>query len=217
MKNYVLILGWARGGTTLMKNLFSCFKDTWLSSLGEGDSRRFLLEGAPSEVAESNIVLKCHYNQFDRDGLFQARELCGGKIIFLIRDPRDTVASNLNTGSTWNDLQNNCALVCEVIDEIEPLLIRYEDLCSSPDEAQQKIADYYSLEIIHPFSRGNERYRSEEEDHHVTSMRGGFGKDPFRPIDTGGIGQYATCSGIEQVEEVAATPEVAAFIERFYA
>jgi hypothetical protein len=142
--------------------------------------------------------------------------LAGGKIIFLIRDPRDTVASNLNTNSNWNALQKNCELVCETIDEINPLLLRYEDLCRFPDENQQKIADYCGLEIEHPFSRGNERYQSIERDPHVASMRGGYRKNPLRPVDTNGIGQWKTCPGRKQVDEVAATPEVAAFIERFY-
>lgn len=214
--NYICIVGWARGGTTLVQNLCSCFKDVWIATGGEGGSKRILWDGVPSGITESNIVLKTHYNQFDRDGLFQAQELAGGKIIFLIRDPRDTVASNLNTNSDWNSLQKNCELVCGIIDEINPLLLRYEDLCRFSDENQQKIADYYGLEIEYPFSRGNERYRSIEEDLHIASMRGGYGKDPLRPVDTSGIGQWKTCPGIKQVDEFAAIPEVAAFIERFY-
>lgn len=216
MKNYVLIVGGSRGGTTLAKNLFSCFEDVWLAPGGEKESRLILLNGVPSEVTESNIVLKTHYNQFDRDRLLLAREQAGGKVLFLIRDPRDTVVSYINTDGDWNYLQGNCALVCEVIDEIDPLLIRYEDLCRFPDETQQKIADYYGLEIAHPFSRGNERYQPIEEDFHVGSMRGGYDKDPLRSIDTASIGMWKTHAGREQAEEFANIPEVAAFIERFY-
>jgi len=217
--NNILIIGGARGGTTLIKNLFSCFNDVHVLLGGEADSLRFLEEGLPSEVTESNIVLKTHYNQFDRDRLLLAREQAGGKVLFLIRDPRDTVVSYVNKGGEggWNYLQGNCALVCETIDEINPLLIRYEDLCRFPDETQQKIADYYGLEIAHPFSRGNERYQYTEKDRYVASMGGGYDKDPLRPIDITSIGMWKTHQGREQAEEFANIPEVAAFIERFYA
>lgn len=223
MINYISIIGWARGGTTLVKNLFSCFEDTWISPGSEIDNIKMFWEGIPSEVATSNVVLKFHYNQFTNTGdvtgideLFRVRERSGGKLLYLIRDPRDTIVSNMATNSDWESLEVNCKLVCETIEEVCPLLIKYEDLCMSPDDIQSKIADYYGLEIEHPFSRGNERYRSIDEDAHVSAMGGGHGKDPLRAIDTTSIGLWRNHLHKERVRDAAAKPDIAEFIEKFY-
>jgi hypothetical protein len=206
-----------------MKNLFSCFKDTWVSPGSEKDV--FQAEHI-LEVIESNVVIKLHITSRDREGLFRIKDQGGGKLLLLIRDPRDTAASNMqepskklrsfvNT-SSGNAYVHDYSLVCDVIDELNPLLVRYEDLCSQPDEIQKRIARYFNLEIDHPFSRGNERYRSIEEDVHVGAMRGGYAKNPLRPIDTGSIGLWERDASRDYIEEFARLPEVASFIERFY-
>ncbi len=45
MPKYICIIGWARGGTTLAKNLFSCFNDTWITPEGEGPNFKFFEGG----------------------------------------------------------------------------------------------------------------------------------------------------------------------------
>ena len=171
-------------------------------------------------------MCKLHFEGQDRDSVFRKKEQGGGKLLFLIRDPRDSVASNIHgphlPAQPFAETPSGKAyirdyvLICGIIDEFSPLLVYYEDLCQNPDNVQQRIAEYFNLEIEHPFSKGYERYRTIAQDEHVAAMRGGYNKDPLRPIDTTSIGVWKNNPNRNYIEEFARLPEVALFIERFY-
>lgn len=220
-RNFIYIIGWARGGTTLAKNLFCCFEDTWVAPGPERDTYK----DVPFEVKASNIVIKLHFDSQDLDSLQRLYKRGNGKLLFLIRDPRDTVVSNCETNpipgsyidtQSGESLYNNCTLVNEAMGVLSPLLVRYEDLCQNPDEVQQEIANYFGLKIKYPFSQGHLHYRRMEEDEHVGAMRGGYGKDPLRPIDTTSVGTWVEHKSKEIAIEFSNIPAIKAFLSRFY-
>lgn len=165
-KNRIYILGCGRSGTTLMLSLMTCFADTYTlldeAALGGEDyAGRFLRIDRP----EKTHVIKRASNAYE----FSPKLPDDLWLLYVIRHPLDVFTSTLKLGdktydkyiSTERWLAEMSALKTLVSQNRKRLVIvRYEDLVSDPDRAQQDIADAIGLEIAKPFSRYHENFET---------------------------------------------------------
>jgi len=220
---YLYIAGWGKGGSTFTKRCFTCFKDTWVAP-GEPNAT-FI---APTGVTESNIVVK------QASGHQKIREWLdrGVKVLYVIRDPRDRIASrwlggnnqpaNMVTLDSGHSVIKHELLQLEFINAFEEfaplcLVIRYEDLCTRPNELQKTIAEYFDLEIKVPFTEVHTQPWNFTVDHGTTTpLKGTNSRDPLRPPDAEAIGRWKRHACRAYAENFVTIPEVNAFMKKYY-
>ncbi len=213
---YIHITGFAKGGTTFAKRCFRAFKDTWVAP--EEPKPDFVV---PEEVTARNIVVKSPGGGTQTKAWLER----GAKVMYLLRDPRDKIASEWQYEEARNvsfaDIRPGQDLL-NYFDNFEELsadslLVRYEDLCRNPDEVQKIIADYFDLEIEIPFSQLHTLSDDFDRDPKTHFPLGGAGgRNPNRPPDPSSIGQWKTHPCQPYAEEFAALSSVKKFLNRFY-
>jgi len=153
--------------------------------------------------------------------------------MYLIRDPRDRIASRwqaapnnkensitLNSGHEIFKYEQSQIDYINVFEEFAPkcLVIRYEDLCKTPNEVQKTISMYFDLKIKVPFTEVNTQAWDFEVDHwSSTPLRGESQRDPLRPPDVLSIGQWKNHACREYAEEFVKIPTVSIFMDNYYA
>ena len=215
--NYVHITGFARAGTTLLKNLFVCFKNTYITA-GEVSRIGFSYPRA----AHGRVVVTKHPNDIERPELLMAQ--LDTHHIFLIRDPRDRACSS--TGDVRGDQGRSLSVIrkanesdyyrirMEFLEKFrdQVLIVKYEDVIQQPDETQQRLADYCSLEIDIPFAEGWSRFSENENENHLQKVMNGL-----RPLDARTIGRWQTGEFQGAIQEyLRKHPQVRSFIKEFY-
>ncbi len=204
MRQHIHVVGFKRGGTTLMQQLFRCFKDTWVYDSG---GIHIWDVSIPDNVTASTVVSK-----FSKDAYFvdQCLETPGAQIVYMIRDPRDTLTSQFKNSGV---VAVNPAKLAHRIKELPKiqgdfLLVKYEDLVSDADRTQAVIADRFSLEIDIPFTEGYTRFSDDAPDQTLNGIR---------PPDTQGIGRWQLPEHREHVLQIVSEfPEMQEFIDRWY-
>jgi len=206
MTQRVHIVGFKRSGTTLLQQLFHCFKDTYVSSANGAH----FSAGAHANVTESTVVTKYSKDAYFVDELLKK----GAKIIYTIRDPRDTLTSKFNkTGVRASDPAKlahriNVFNESDIPSITSVLVIRYEKLVQQPDVVQTALSSWLDLEIDIPFSEGHIRM---QDDTLQQALNG------IRPVDTNSIGRWKEPEYREEVEEIVSRyPEMQKFIQRWY-
>jgi hypothetical protein len=142
------------------------------------------------------------------------------KLIYTVRDPRAILASiEAQTSQTreekesrWEALANNYKTWHKYLDNINILIIRYEDLVRSPEKAMQQVYDHvgvlYSPRFMRDFARPFPgRFLWKTAVNCETGLAQGF--DPSR-ID--GWRESLSC---EMHEKVRTNPAVLDFMTRF--
>lgn len=186
--NHIHITGVSRTGTTLMKNLFRCFKGTIVTP------------------AETLPDLSMHFqwsNSKRRELLHNTKDLIitkqpggatltrypGLRVVYMIRDPRDLLASVNPTDPSgpWHNKEFMGGYFVK-LDKVplKFIKIKYEDLVSDPNSIQNFLAKKLDLVPAHPFDKWHE-LDFEEQDLYVRGMRG------IRPISEEHVGQWKSC------------------------
>ena len=222
---FIHIAGWTKGGTTFCKRCFITFRDTWVAP--SEPSPDYVV---PSEITAKNIVVK------HPGGGHHIQEWLerGARVMYLIRDPRDKIASgwspedkNMYKGdrlimSSGQQLFSPDQQLFEYIRDFDDLkqdslIIRYEDLCRKPNEVQQILASYFDLEIERPLTELHTIPWDFETYHWSnTPLRGINQRDPMRPPDPSAIGQWRGRACETYVREFVTLPAVGGFMDRFY-
>ena len=89
--NFIHITGWTRGGTTLCKRSFITFKDIWVAP--HEPQPDYVV---PKEVTGKNIIVKNPKGGHWIQGWLNR----GAKVVYIIRDPRDKIASDWDPKDT---------------------------------------------------------------------------------------------------------------------
>lgn len=207
MKNHIHIVGFKRSGTTLMHQLFRCFKDTWVTDAG---GVHLWDVKVPPTVTASNVVSK-----YTKDALHMDRCLAvpHTKLLYMIRDPRDTLASRFRGREGYaSNPEKLVRRITALGDSCFPrsgvFVVRYEDLVRDPNGTQQVISNYFALEVDVLFTEGYKRFNP---------GTGEFALNGIRPIDTNSIGNWSTSEHVGRVTSVLEEfPEIREFTRRFY-
>ncbi len=206
MTQRVHIVGFKRSGTTLLQQLFRCFKDTYVAS---SNGVHFWDYEVPAAAA-GTVVTK-----FSKDAYFVDRCLEeGAQVVYMLRDPRDTLTSKFNkTGVRASDPEKLAHRI-NVFNESENswgssvLFIYYEELVRQPEVVQAVLSRWLSLEIDIPFSEGHTRMQDDTPQQALNGVR---------PVDTSSIGRWKDPEYREEVEEIVSLyPEMQKFIQRWY-
>lgn len=192
------ITGLPRTGTTLMRSLMSCFEETEIvpgeHHPQESMSGRVSVTKFPSESVDV-------YDTFP-----DLRMIC------MVRDPRDTFCSLQAGHRRWMDEEGRSPGIFArqledqraIMNHPQTVVIRYEELVTTPDKIQGVLAGLLDLTIKHPFSKGNNLFLDDE----IT-----FALNGIRPPDTGSIGSHRLDKNIGIVKEwLRSNPEVNQFI-----
>ena len=213
---HVHITGFARSGTTLLKNLFACFKNTYIIP---GEVSRIGFNPPPS--AQNKVIVTKTPKDVDEPDCLMAQPDTG--IIFSIRDPRDRVCSasgdSLGRGRSPRiiytaDDSEYYNVRLQFLEKFRDriLVVKYEDIIQQPDETQQRIVEYCGLEIDIPFTEGWTRFSENERENQLGTVMNGL-----RPLDDRAIGRWKTAPFQDAVREyVDNNPLVQKFIEEFY-
>lgn len=192
------ITGLPRTGTTLMRSLMGCFKETEIvpgeHHPQEPTSGRVYVTKFPSESVDV-------YDTFP-----DLRMIC------MIRDPRDTFCSLQAGHRRWRDEERRSPGIFvrqledqrAVLNHPRTVVIKYEELVTTPDKIQEILESLLDLTIKHPFSGGNNLFLDDE----IT-----FALNGVRPPDTDSVGSHHLDKNIGIVKEwLRDNPEVDQFI-----
>jgi hypothetical protein len=214
---HIHITGHARTGTTLMKNLMHCFEETFVTMAERKVDEKDVARWANNKL-DKKIVTK-----FPGFGVGIHDEFPGINVICMYRDPRDMYCSQRlahRAGSRkvrwWHDNErrnpggfaSNISGLTAMLKHPLTLAVRYEELVTDPDAVQEVIAQRFDLTIKHPFSKGDELFRSESTDKINFAMNG------IRPPDTDSIGNWRKEIHIGVVKAwLRDNPEISQFIK----
>lgn len=191
MLNRIHITGQSRGGTTLLKNLFGvCFKNVF-APLGETHyyQRRDI---APNTI----LISQCASDANDLDQVEEMLSMPNMDIIFMIRDVRDSMVSEME--GKIHHLNSHTAdhLFALPLVQEKAFICKYENLVSDPDALQVSLANYFDLTIAHPFSEGYKYFPSELEHDYQKYLNG------IRPIDTNSVGRWQNSPYRQEIEAI---------------
>lgn len=208
-KQRVHIVGFKRAGTTLLQQLFRCFKDTHVATARGVHLWEYQ---TPANVTESTVVTK-----FSKDAYFvdKCLEVPESKIIYMIRDPRDTLTSKFNKTGERATNPDKLEHRIKILNEEESNwpsdrlgMLYYEGLVTDPNYVQNNLVQWLGLEIDIPFSEGYTRMQDDTPNQALNGVR---------PVDTSSIGRWKEPEYREEVEEIVSHyPGMQEFIRRWY-
>lgn len=227
MSERIHIIGLHRSGTTIMKNLFVCFDNTWI----HGGESNFLNNYPEVETAaeKHHVVTKSPHEGTCKEGFGQVQQMFeikpNLKLLCMVRDPRDILASKtqlnsgdrpvwIDTNEQWRTLGDRLCVVSALQSYFgrQILFVRYEDLVNEPDKIQEEIAEFTNLSIKYKFSEWMNI--SNPASIGETGIRGMNG---LRPLDNKSIGSYARSKDRERILEIVANDyRIEAFIQSNY-
>ena len=215
------ITGGYRCGTTLMRNLMVGFEDTWIYHEGS--------EPENPEVPQNNAtitVTKCGNNPGRMARWLEDDDV---KLIVMLRDLRDmscSIAVDL-PDEKFSDIRPDAMVSLDVcVPKLlnipgKMLLLRYEDLVSEPNNAQEVIASFFDLTIRYPFLEAHKYFPSVQnapEQNSLTSSSRPQAEASMRarPIDTKSVGIWKQHECRSSAEEFAQEPIVREFLSIYY-
>lgn len=158
MTDRIYIVGCARSGTTLLRRLFHGFKDTEVIPY-EIDLDAFANAEAPEGkvLVGKRTINTIFSNCLPLEEGKRQLELLQGRpdirVLCVFRDGRDVVESETQaTPVRWYESLRQMRLAQDA--HLLPTLatMRYEDLVSDPDGSQVGVANWFELEVAHPWS-----------------------------------------------------------------
>lgn len=212
------IQGGKRTGTTLMKNLMICFKDTWVCPLETGPFGLMALPDyeIPTNIRHKNIVTKQPATGHTTELLQR-----GAKVISMIRDPRDVMTS-VWAASQWRECKQPFQVARpDALDYLDgPLesvpgrlyVLRYEDLVSHPNKIQEKLAEFFDLEMDISFNLGYERFPV--PDIHLNKEQRQL--NGVRTPDTQSIGRWRQPKWKNKADVLMECEKVKEFLDKYY-
>lgn len=217
---HVHIIGFARAGTTLLKNLMITFKNI---QVVQGEPSRFGAEKL--EVPDDVTLVTKNIPDIDRmDDLMRQPDTA---FLFCVRDPRDKICSRQNDPEgkgrdlkqvaeeeVWEHANRGYALRRKFLEKYEDrvLIIRYEDVILHPEETQRRIGEHCGLEIDIPFTEAQSRIEAQESLENLNRAMNGL-----RPLDSRSIGRWKEPRFKEICEAyVEKYPDVRYFLEKYY-
>lgn len=215
MQQHIHITGFARSGTTLMKNLMVCFHHTEVAP-GEVkyEDVDHHVQCSGLGVGVENLVTKSPFDYV------RANELChipNVKVIYMVRDPRDILCS-INQATEEEEATpsfNPGSVLANIacLEELDPkvLLVKYEDIVTKPEEVQSFLERECGLVSRISFEEGYLEFPDEEQDYMQRAMNG------IRSLDTDSIGRWKLPDYKEKVENIVKYhPKIEDFINSFY-
>ena len=150
----IFIAGCARSGTTLTRSLMARFDDTYVH---RSEAHYRLLDGL--EQPQANLVVKR-----TAGGYLDLADLPASiGLIYCVRHPFDVLTSSHPetkalrpfhvTTDRWEAEHDGFMRLRQAQPERSILILRYEDLITEPDVAQQRIADAFGLVAAGLFSQ----------------------------------------------------------------
>jgi len=174
-KRRIFLAGCGRSGTYLLAAMMQCFKDTYVHP-GEAPAEAF----ASLDNEASTHVIKRLSDSFKTLHLIPA-EIC---LIHLVRHPFDVLTSE-HMGTERYIKPNDWNAEIDAMRHLQRqnhLIIRYEDLVSSPDQIQTLILEKFGLQ----------RHRKFSEFHTVAEVPGQISESMhgLRPPSTESVGKW---------------------------
>ena len=211
------IIGTQRAGTTLMKNLFVCYKDVYIAGgeplwdqedlfMQENKDTHHIVSKNPGEDADGGLL-----EAIDNDPNL--------KVICMVRDPRDILCSIWGDndapmwmqGGNWLSLGSRLDFITRfrIQKGSKVCFVKYEELVTEPEKIQKEIAEFTGLEIEISFSDWETRRdESTAADTDEKAMRG------FRPPDTNSIGKGKSVGHIQALARL--DPRLKLFLRYWY-
>lgn len=196
--NHIHISGPARSGTTLVKNLFTCFKNTIVIPAETLPDLSWHYQGTDNERediladTESRIITKQPGNVYPYNMYPDLRQM------IMFRDPRDLMASvnPSDTTRAWHseNTVNNVLNMFDAAVKEGLLIVYYEELVTSPDTVQKIIEKEFGLEPICCFSQWHKQPVNETT-FYLKGMRG------LRSISAEHVGQWKTSPYREDIDK----------------
>lgn len=179
----VLICGCARSGNTLMMSLIETgFSDIAKTIDGPGN------ESVPKakDIVKDKVLLgKFPKSSGKLDKHLASKDL---GVIFMMRDPRDVLVSKhyLKPNIYWVQPERwmrNAEFARKHQDHSRVLLVKYEDVLTSPNKVQNEISDKFGLTMLRQFDECH-LYFDENDEANIGAMNG------VRPLDSSRIGNW---------------------------
>jgi hypothetical protein len=212
LRRHVVLCGWPRSGTTLLELIvFSCVQDVWTwpeevpALLAARDAFRtdpWMCTKDPRDVGRVDAI-RAHYRQRSGEPLF----------VVLERDPRDVLTSTHDGYPPSRGYYCSPARWRGVLDQVraveadpDVLVVRFEDLVTTPWAVQQRLSDAAGWTVTTPFERFHEvarRHRDRLDD----MTRGALGG--LRPLDPDVLGRWHDPAHVERLRAcLEALPEL---------
>nr|MDJ0518099.1 glycosyltransferase 61 family protein [Trichodesmium sp. MO_231.B1] len=208
----VYIRGCPRSGNTLM--LYIC---------GAGFKNSLILEPERIPFKENSIPGKITFGKLPRPEMHKKKrvradnflEFKDAAIIFMMRDPRDVMLSEhgRKIGEPWLKDPKwwiiNALLCKELERHPRVVVVKYEELLTTPNQVQEKIATTLGLDIAIPFSECWMKFNPNPNN--MNALKG------VRPLDPSRIGSWKQdLSKREYIENLLNTrPEIFPLMEYF--
>jgi hypothetical protein len=231
------IIGCARSGTTMLHLAMGCFSDVMLSGTETPVGYPWALERAGIAFRMAwRPGRKCYitkrnpgwFKPEQQDEFLAQTRLENVGLIHLVRDPRDVMLSR-HAGSKscisgepfvsaerwYNSIKGADRIFASLADYSRKLTLRYEDLVTAPERAEQMIAAAFGL-CRHPDAlpinhvKDNfERLRIRYSPSAIMALNG------LRNMDSNSIGRWRNSSKAESTE--ALEPHIRSRLEAFCA
>jgi len=188
MYERIHITGVQRTGTTLMKHLFACFANTWISDGEHGYWTDPETLNSRNETA--HVISKSPWEEERVPEMLKDNPKL--KVIIMIRDPRDIFTSTwveeevpvyITNSNMMKTLGFRLKVLSSLIEEFPNsiLPVRYEDLVSNPEQEEVRISRFTGLVLIHSFREWGYTVKGKTDE---PSLKG------TRPLTTEGIGRF---------------------------
>ena len=200
------IMGCARSGNTLMLHLLgSGFNNTvifhgesYISTKGKYKNLSDKRGGWKKRTADEEFAIN-RFREFENSGNILITKaprmtkklkkiMCDEQgLIFMIRDPRDTLTSyrSADHDKFYNKISRwlyNAKIASELQNNKKVLIVKFENLVLNPEKIQKEIAEKFRLEILRPFP---DCYTHFENDEYSAETSNGF-----RPLDESRIANW---------------------------